>query len=371
MPRRRHWSLLAAGRATVVVVPLVATASRDTPHADGTAPRRARPGQRQEPRPHRRRGDATATCPNSHFDLARQVTRPRRPDRVPRVEHGRRPAHRPVPRATDLAAVARAATTRGCSPTRRSTRPRRRTGGRRRSNLDVLFDPTAASRAPTRSGTSCRSASTSRSASRSRVVIGALSRCPRDFEPGQTPGPLRRRGPPGRDDHLLRVGVRLPGPAARARRRPGDRRLDEQPLVPAVRELGPAPRDRPDARRRDGPPGGPGRDLGHHPRSSTPTASCTTAPSCSSARSSRPPSTATTGETPYVRYGEWAIGLCVVVLAVARRDRGSAQPAVPVHRIGALARGRDDPRITGSPSTVAPYRDPPEHDSARARPTTR
>ena len=57
--------------------------------------------------------------------------------------------------------------------------------------------------------------------------------------------------------------------------------------------------------------------------------------------------TATTGETPYVRYGEWAIGLCVVILAVALVIAVRPQPAVPVHRIGALGRGRED--LRGSP----------------------
>ena len=40
-----------------------------------------------------------------------------------------------------------------------------------------------------------------------------------------------------RDRHLLRERVRLPDPAAREGGRAGDRRLDEQPLVPALGEL--------------------------------------------------------------------------------------------------------------------------------------
>ena len=46
--------------------------------------------------------------------------------------------------------------------------------------------------------------------------IGALDRIPRDFVPGDTPGIFDVAGHRRRDRHLLRVGVRLRGPPARA-----------------------------------------------------------------------------------------------------------------------------------------------------------
>jgi apolipoprotein N-acyltransferase len=83
--------------------------------------------------------------------------------------------------------------------------------------------------------------------------------------------------------------------------------------------------------------------------------------------------TATTGETPYVRYGEWAIGLSVIILAVAlviavRRKRQA--------RSIESARSVGDEKISADHriaeyKEVAPYRDPPEHDfsGGRARET--
>jgi apolipoprotein N-acyltransferase len=83
--------------------------------------------------------------------------------------------------------------------------------------------------------------------------------------------------------------------------------------------------------------------------------------------------TATSGETPYVRYGEWAIGLSVVVLVVAlvialRRSRRA--------RSIESARSVGDQKISADHriaeyKEVAPYRDPPEHDfsGGRARET--
>ena len=93
--------------------------------------------------------------------------------------------------------------------------------------------------------------------------ISALDRIPRDFAPGDDAGLFDDRRVRGRDGDLLRIGVRLPDPAARARRRRGDRRVDEQPLVPPLGELRAARRDRTDARGRDRPAGRAGRDLRH------------------------------------------------------------------------------------------------------------
>jgi len=77
--------------------------------------------------------------------------------------------------------------------------------------------------------------------------------------------------------------------------------------------------------------------------------------------------TATTGETPYVRYGEWAIGLSAIivigalVVAVRRNRRARSVES---------ARAPGDEKISADNriaeyQTVAPYRDPPEHDFSR------
>jgi hypothetical protein len=83
--------------------------------------------------------------------------------------------------------------------------------------------------------------------------------------------------------------------------------------------------------------------------------------------------TATTGETPYVRYGEWAIGLSVIILAVAlviavRRNR-RARSIESARSVGDTKISADH-RIAEY-KEVAPYRDPPEHDfsGGRARET--
>ena len=234
----------------------------------GQPARRARPGQRPGPRPHRRRDRRATTCPRSHFALAGADHRPGRPDRVPRVEHGhatarRRPPHRPVrPRATSTAIARQHARVGARQRDRR--RPARRQQASRTSTC--CSTRPARSSAPTRSATSCRSASTVpfRDVAAARRRIGARSRSRATSQPGRRPGPVHGRGRPHRHADLLRVGVRLPGAAAGARRRAGDRRLDEQPLLPAFGELRPARRDRPDARGRDRPAGGAGRDLGDH-----------------------------------------------------------------------------------------------------------
>ena len=61
---------------------------------------------------------------------------------------------------------------------------------------------------------------------------------------------LPGQGPPGRDGDLLRVGVRAARPGLRRSRRRGRRGEHQQPLVPALGQLGPAHR----ARRRCGQP---------------------------------------------------------------------------------------------------------------------
>jgi apolipoprotein N-acyltransferase len=77
--------------------------------------------------------------------------------------------------------------------------------------------------------------------------------------------------------------------------------------------------------------------------------------------------TATTGETPYVRYGEWAIELSAIIVigafVVAVRRNRRARSIESARAPGDEKISADD-RIAEY-KTVAPYRDPPEHDFSR------
>ena len=86
------------------------------------AARRAPPGQRPEPRPHRRPRSTRATCRTATSPWPRQITRAGRPHRVPRVEHGRRSRRdRPATCPLEPRRGRPRARTRGCSRTRSST----------------------------------------------------------------------------------------------------------------------------------------------------------------------------------------------------------------------------------------------------------
>ena len=216
---------------------------------------------------------------------------------------------------------------------RRAGRP-----ARRRSTSTCCSRPTARSRGPTPSGTSCRSASTSRSARELEGRIGELQPHPARLRAGPRARDLRDRGPQGRDDHLLRVGVRLPGAAARARRRAGDRRVDEQPLLRAFGELGPARRDRPDARGRDRPARSCRPRSRGSRRSSTPTASCTqrtAALRADGARGDRHGDHGRDAVRPVRRVGD--LGLRARAARRGRR-RARPRPAVEVRRLPAARR---------------------------------
>ncbi len=331
----RPWAWLGAGLAVVIVVPLVATGVRSAPHPDRHDAGRGPAGQRQEPRPDRRRGRRRATCPTATSQLAARVQGPGRPGDLSRVEHGRRSAHRSVPappsrrrspaatHAWVLANAVADAPAHGIEP-----------AGAKALNLNVLF-------ATRRHGRGDLREAPPRAVRRVRAVpllarsrcIHALDQIPRDFEAGHRPGLFDGRRSQGRDDHLLRVRVRLPGAAARARGRAGDHRLDQQPLLRAIRELRPTRRDRADARGRDRTAASCRPRSRASPRSSTPTGSCTSGPSSSIAPCSRRPSPRPADETPYVRYGEWVIWMSRIVLAAA--------VLLSIRRVGLRPRSRE------------------------------
>ena len=87
--------------------------------------------------------------------------------------------------------------------------------------------------APTPSATSCRSASTCRSVTSCSFINEIDEQIPRDFAPGHEAGLATVSGHRIADGHLLRERVRLPDPSAREGGCAGDRRLDQQPLLPA------------------------------------------------------------------------------------------------------------------------------------------
>ena len=114
-----------------------------------------------------------------------------------------------------------------------------------------------------------------------------------------------------RQRHLLRVGVRPARARLRARRRRGDRREHQQPLVPSVGEHRAAPRARPDARGGDRAAGAAGVGVGHQRGDRSPTARCTTRPklfekAIVDTHHRRP----RRGETLYVRFGDWVVWAC-------------------------------------------------------------
>ena len=153
------------------------------------------------------------------------------------------------------------------------------------------------------------------------------TRIPRDFEAGTTPGIFEIAG------HQVATIICFESAFGYQVRplvhdgRAGDRRVHEQPLLRALGELGATCRDRADARRPR-----PGRPVVQAAISGI--SAVIDADGAVHERTRlfertvlEATVTATTGETPYVRYGEWVIWLCAlgvlgaVVLAFARDRR--------------------------------------------------
>ena len=277
--------------------------------------------------------------PNSHFDLATRITDP--VDLIVFPESSMDADPRTDPYIRDQLSAHRARAPRVGA--RERDRRRATRTGTQGDNLDVLFGPTVRSSARTRSGTSCRSASTCRSAASLEGWIPALDRGAARLRAGAT-RPASSTSPARRVATVIcfesafgyQVRPLVHDGAA------GDHRLDQQPLVPALGELGPAPRDRSDARRRDGPAAGPSGDLGHHRRHRCRRRGPRRRRNCSIARCLETTVAATTGQTPYVRTANgcsWQ-RCALVVIARGRRVRPSAARAV--RRIDRLDESRVD-----------------------------
>jgi apolipoprotein N-acyltransferase len=368
---RRHWILFAAGCTTVVVVPLVATAARYTPKPAG--PLRVAILQGND-----KNRDLTAAeerdrwLPNSHFDLARDVRDPvdlivfpeSSMDADPRTDPylGKRLAA--VAREHDAWVLANAVADAPASDGRPA--------GAKVLNLDVLYRPDGSVE-----GTYTK---------RHLVPFGeyipfrrwlegrisAIEQVPRDFEPGNRNGlfdvaghriatiicfesafgyQVRPLVHDGADVIVVSTNNRSYRRSANSAQHLaiGQMRAAEtgRPLVQAAISGISAVIDA------DG-------NVTSRTDLFERTVLETTV-------------TATSGETPYVRYGEWAIGLSVIILAVAlviavRRSRRA--------RSIESARSVGDEKISADHriaeyNEVAPYRDPAEHDfsGGRARET--
>ena len=184
---------------------------------------------------------------------------------------------------------------------------------------------TASSRAPTPSVTSCPTARRGSVPSLLEGWIGALDRDPARLRARRRARHLRR-SPATRSRRSSASSRRSATRSARwsRRRRRGDRRVDEQPLVPALGELGAARRDRPDARGRDRPAGRARRDLRDLARSSTPSGRVHARDRV--VRADRAPGHGDHDDaatTLYVRFGDWI----VVASRCSRSPAASASAA--------------------------------------------
>jgi apolipoprotein N-acyltransferase len=364
---RRHWLLLAAGGATVIAVPLAATAARYTPHPAG--PLRVAILQGND-----KNRDLTAEeerdrwLPDSHFDLAREVRDP--VDLIVFPESSMDADPRTDPYLGErLAGVARR---HGAWVLANAVADAPASGGhpagRKVLNLDVLYGPDGSVEGtytkrhlvpfgefiPFRSWLSGR--------------VGAIDQVPRDFEAGDRAGLFEVAG--------HRVATIICFESAFG--------YQVRPLVRDGAEVILVSTNNRSYRR--------SANSSQHVAIGQMRAAETGRPLVQAAISGisavidadgnvtsrtdlfertvlETTLTATTGETPYVRYGEWAIGLSVIIVTVAlviaiRRNRRA--------RSIESARSVGDEKISAGHriaeyKEVTPYRDPPEHDFSRGR----
>jgi apolipoprotein N-acyltransferase len=368
---RRHWMLFAAGCATVVGVPLIATAARYTPEPAG--PLRVAILQGND-----KNRDLTAAeerdrfLPNSHFDLARDVRDP--VDLIIFPESSMDADPRTDPYLGDrLAAVARQhdawvlANAVADSPAS-DDEP----AGSKALNLDVLYRPdgsvdgTYAKRhlVPFGEYIPFRSVLSGR--------ISAIEQVPRDFEPGGRKGLFDVAG------HRIATIICFEsafGYQVRPLVQDGAQVIVVSTNNRSYRRSANSAQHLAIGQMRAAETGRPLVQAAISGISAVISAdgNVTSRTDLFERTVLQTTVTTTTGETPYVRYGEWAIGLSVIILAVAlliavRRSRRA--------RSIESARSVGDEKISADHriaeyKEVAPYRDPPEHDfsGGRARET--
>jgi apolipoprotein N-acyltransferase len=364
---RRRWILLAAGCATVVIAPLVATALRYTPRPAG--PLRVAILQGND-----KNRDLTAEeerdrwLPNSHFALAEEVRDPvdlvifpeSSMDADPRTDHSLGDRLAEVARRNDAWVLANAvadAPASGGHP-----------AGTKALNLDLLYHPDG-----TVEGTYTKRHLVPfgeyipfRGLLEGRV--GAIDQVPRDFEAGDRAGLFDVAG------HRIATIICFEsafGYQVRPLVRDGAQVLVVSTNNRSYRRSANAAQHLAIGQMRAAETGRPLVQAAISGISAVVDADgkVTTRTGLFERRVLGTTVAATTGETPYVRYGEWAIGLCVIILAVAlmiavRRGRRA--------RSIESARSVGDEKISANHriaeyKEVAPYRDPPEHDFSRGR----
>ena len=362
---RRHWALLGAGLATVVVLPVLAVVARSEPHPAGSLrvaivqgnnlDRDLTPAEVQE-----------RYLPRSHFALAKEIRDPvnlivfpeSSMDADPRSDPFLRDNLTAVARRNDAWVLANAvadAPASGGHP-----------AGTKALNLDVLYRPdgsvegTYAKRhlVPFGEYIPFRSLLQGR--------ISAINQVPRDFEPGHSPGLFEV------DGHriatiicfesafgyqvrpLVRDGAQVI--VVSTNNRSYERSANSAQHV-AIGQMRAAETGRPVVQAAIS---GISAVIDADGR-------VTTRTGLFERTLLEATVTATTGETPYVRYGEWAILLSAMILVgaviVAMRRNRRARSLESARVVGDEKISADN-RIAEY-KTVAPYRDPPEHDFSR------